>query len=273
METISVDDANTPNKQPEPTRQTMKTTMIAGAFAIALAAPAYAEIEGELSLTYNEQFNYRGANGIISQAARAAGLSSDNTYNVGLDVAYALNDQFSLVVGGNVHTASDSGFDHNRVRGGVRYTTECYTLELGYQSQDVRTPIGNIDSSEIYLNLGIECSVIGAQLNLFVAHDTDVLDGTYAELSLKKGFEINESVGIDVTLGVSYSFDYWDNVLGTGTKWNNIYLTIGAPIKAAENLTVTPFVTFSQGYGALDPAGALNEGDEITFGVSASVSF
>jgi len=247
--------------------------MIAGAVAIALAAPAYAEIEGELSLTYNEQFNYRGANGIISQAARAAGLSTDNTYNVGLDVAYALNDQFSLVVGGNVHTASDTGFDHNRVRGGVRYTTECYTLEVGYQSQDVRTPIGNVDSSEIYLNLGVDCSIIGGRLNLFVAHDTDVLDGTYAELSLTKGFEISETVGVDVTVGASYSFDYWDNVLATGTKWNHAYLTIGVPIQAAENMTVTPFVTISHGYGALDPAGPLHEDGEVTFGIKASVSF
>lgn len=246
----------------------MKKMIIAGAAAVALAAPAYAELEGDISLTYQNQYNYRGLNDLLAQT-----LNTDDSVTAELNLAYSINDQWALVAGATVGTLSNSGFDHDRYRGGVRYTTDCYTLELGYQHQDLRTAGGSIDSGEIYLNIGTECPLSGGNLNLFVAHDVDVLEGTYVELSLNKAWELCEKTSVEVTVGVSYSFDYWDNVLGTGDDFNNAYITVGFPIQATETLVITPFVTYSEGFDALDPAGAAEEDDEVTFGVKASVKF
>ena len=257
----------------------MKKTMIAGAAAIALAAPAYAGLEGELSLTYNSQFNYRGANGILSDAAGLLlnGADTDNTFDTALDLSYGLNDQVSLVAGANINTLTDTSVDHNRYRAGVRYTAECYTLELGYQYQELSNVLlSGLDTDEIYLNIGTKCPLTDANINLSIVHDIDLLDGTYAELSWNKAWDLCEKAKVDVTVGVSYSFDYWDNIIGTGSDWNHAYITVGLPFQATENLTVTPFVTYSEGFDALDASAlvpGLEEDSEFIFGVRAAVKF
>jgi hypothetical protein len=253
-------------------KTTIKTTMITGAIAIALAAPAYAELEGELSLSYQNEYSYRGQQKILSQGA--AGANTDDAITTELNLSYSINDQWSLVAGASIATIDYAGADHNRYRAGIRYTADCYTLELGYQDHNDFSANGVTgDTGEIYLNIGTECPLTGGNLNLFVAHDTDLLEGTYVELSLNKGWDLSETVKLDVTVGVSASFDYWDNVYGTGDDWNSAYITVGFPIKATDNLTLTPYVSYSEGFGALDPSGVRDEGDDVSFGVKASVKF
>ena len=223
----------------------MKKTMIAGAAAIALAAPAYAELEGDLSLTYNSQYNFRGINEIISDAAGLFGADTDNVYDAELNLVYGLNENWSLVGGVNINSLSDTSVDHNRYRLGVRYTNDCFSIEVGYQHHSldqVLSGVGalpDLDTDEIYLNIATDCPLTGGRLNLFVAHDTDQLDGTYAELSLNKSWDLNDKVGLDVTVGVSYSFDYWDDIGGlgiinSGNDWNHAYITVAFPIQAAD---------------------------------------
>lgn len=254
----------------------MKKTIIAATTIAALSAPAFAELDGDLSLTYHSQFNYRGVNGILEDAANAfgAGDVTEDTFETELNLSWKLNDQWSLVAGGNIHTLTDASVDHDRYRAGVRYNTECFHVELGYQSQNLRTILGDLDTDEIYLNVGTKCPWTGADVNLYVAHDLDLLDGTYAELSAHKSWELCEKSSVGLTVGVAYSFDYWDNVIGTGDDWNHAYLTLSFAYKATDNLTVTPYVTYSQGFDALDVAGTpFEEDDEVTFGLKASVSF
>ncbi len=250
----------------------MKKTIIAAATIASLSAPAFAELEGDLSLTYHSQFNYRGMNGLLETGI--LGGDTENTFETAINAAWKLNDQWSLVAGANIHTIPDSSADHNRFRGGVRYTTECYHLELGYQRQELDIAFTDFDTAEIYLNLGTQCPWTDADVNLYVAHDIDLLEGTYAELSAHKGWELCEKSNLGLTVGVAYSFDYWDNLLGTGNDWNHAYVTLSLAYQATENLTLTPFVTYSQGFDALEPVGAtVKEDDELTFGLKASVSF
>lgn len=264
------------NLSPKPTQnqttKIMKKTIIAGAAAVALAAPAYAELEGEISLSYDSQFNYRGMNDIVSQITND---QTDDAFTAEINALYKLNEQWSLVAGGAITTVSDGvGLDHDRFRGGVRYTGTCYTIELGYQHQQLALGGTSTDTGEIYANIGTKCPLTGGNLNLFVAHDIDILEGTYVELSLNKAWDLCESTKLDVTVGVSYSFDYWDNLIGTGDDFNHAYITVALPFAATENLTVTPYVTYSQGFDALDVANTpLEEDDEFIFGVKASVSF
>lgn len=246
----------------------MKKTIIAGAAAIALAAPAYAEIEGDLSLSYDSQHSFRGMNDLLSQALNGG---SDDALTTQLNVSYGLSDQLSFVAGTSLTSISD-GQDstHDSYRGGFLYTTECFTIELGYQHHDF---VSLFETEEIYLNVATECPITGGNLNLFIAHDVDELDGTYVELSLNKTVEVLDSVELDVTVGVSYSFDYWENLINTGDDFNHAYITVGMPINATEALTLTPYVSYSQGFDALDSATAGDEDDELTVGLKASVNF
>ena len=256
----------------------MKKTIIAGAAAVALAAPAYAELEGDLSLTYNSQYGYRGATDIVDEAANGLGGDVDNTFDAELNLAWSFNDNWALVLGGNIHSLTDSSIDHDRYRVGVRYTSDCCTLELGFQGHEFRTAVGGLDTQEIYLRVSTQCPLTGGTASLFLAHDTDLLDGTYAELSLNKAWDLCESTKLDVTAGISYSFDYWDNVLGTGSDWNHAYVTLALVIQATENLTITPYITFSEGFDALDASGGpfggtLEEDGDVVYGLKASVKF
>lgn len=270
----------------------MKKTIIAGAAAIALAAPAYAEIEGDISVTYGSQYSFRGVNDILTEALGLANLDTDNTYTTDVNVNYALNDQWTLFAGATIRSLSDTSVDHNSFRIGARYTTDCYTLEFGHQRHQLDSIlnnfIGSLDTTELYINASTVCPLTGGTLNLFVAHDLDELSGTYAELSLNKVWDLCDKTKLNVTAGVSYSFDYWDdivsvggvNFLDTGSDWNHAYLTIAIDYQATENLTVSPYITFSEGFGALDPSGtpialvnSLEESGEMIYGLKASVKF
>ena len=229
-------------------------------------APAASALTGNISVGYDSQYSFRGVSGLLSP-------DGDDSVNASLNFAYALCDQWSLVAGTQLRSV-DGFDDHISYRGGVLYTADAYTVELGYQAHE--GALGGVDTDEIYLNLGTTCPLTGGALNLFVAQDIDVSDGTYAELSLNKGWDLSETIGLDVTVGVAYSFDYWDNGTdGTGSDWNHAYITVGFPIQATDALTITPYISYSEGFDALDATsyGLGEEEDEFTFGVSASVNF
>ncbi len=285
----------------------MKKNIIAGAAAfslaapiiagtsIALSSPATAEIEGDLSVDYASQYSYRGMNDIISEGlGLIPGADAEHVYNTELNLNYALNDKWTLFAGMNIRSLTDTSVDHNSYRIGARYTTDAYTIEFGHQRHElaqILTPVaglGTLDTTEIFLSISTECPLTGGTVKLFAAHDIDELDGTYVELSLSKGWELNESTNLNVTAGVSYSFNYWDNflsvgpvqLLNTGNDWNHAYLTVSLDYQLAENVTLTPYVSYSRGFGALDPSNTgvaiintLEESDELIYGLKASIKF
>lgn len=283
----------------------MKTTIITGVAAIALAAPAFAGapvvapvpapapsnlgLSGNISLAYQSQYDFRGISGVAADAADfAAGYyggsaDTDNIVIAEINADYAFTENFSLVAGATVRSLSDTSIDHDTYRfGAVWNQADCFSVELGYQYHDFRTIIGNANTDELYLNFGVICPWTGADVNLFWAHglsgvdsdlgDSDLLDGDYIELNAHKSFELTEWASADITLGVSYSIDYWSD----GSDWNHWYATLGFPLKATDYLTVTPYVTYTDGLSATsDVAGfdTLDEGDEFFWGVEASVNF
>ncbi|MGB0991675.1 MAG: hypothetical protein ACPG32_04310 [Akkermansiaceae bacterium] len=248
----------------------MKKTMIAGAAGAAvamLAAPAYAELEGEISLDYQDGYHYRGVSDLIDQFTNA-----NDTLTSSVDLTYSLNDNWAVVGGASFSTLSNTGFDHNSWRVGVKYTSECFTAELGFQNQEIETGFGDIDTGEIYLNLGTKCPYTGGNVNLFIANDSDVFDGTFVELSWNRAWELCDKCSVDVTAAVSYSFDYWDNFTGNGSDWNSVSLTVALPYQLTDNLVVAPYIRYSNGLDALD-LGAIEEDDQVGFGVKATVKF
>lgn len=284
----------------------MKNTIITGAAAIALAAPAFAGapapyvapeapselgLSGDISLTYQNQYDFRGVSGALSDAAglltSGAPFSADTDHVVIADINadYAFTENFSLVAGARVNTLTNTSIDHDTYRFGAVWKTDCYSIEAGYQYQDLRTVVGNLHTDELYLNLGTVCPWTGADINFFWAHalgglegdlmgtsvSTDFLDGDYLELNAHKSWMLNDWSAVDLTLGVSYSVDYWSQ----GSDWNNWYASLALPLAATEYLTVTPYVTYTDGLGATENifGTGIDEGGEFLYGIKASVNF
>lgn len=254
----------------------MKKTMIAAASIAALAAPAYAELEGDLSLTYQDQYTYRG----LADAFDAPGFESDDAVMAALDFSYGLNDNWSLVGNATINTLGNSAVDHEIFRGGVQWKNECYSVEVGYQHQEFSSdrPLGSrFHTNEAYVRLGTKCPITGADVSLLWAKDLHELNGDYVELTFSKSVELCDKVSLDVVTGVAGQNDYWSKTSGL----SHAFITVAAPIQLTDNLTLSPYVSFIQTLHALDNdasnvgnfGGMIQENDEFTFGVKASVKF
>ncbi|NWK54759.1 hypothetical protein HW115_04005 [Verrucomicrobiaceae bacterium N1E253] len=281
----------------------MKNTIITGAAAIALAAPSIAGtpvtytapepapsnlgLSGDLSLAYQSQWDFRGISTTAADAVdylTDGNSDTDNIVIAELNAGYAFTENFSLVGGATVRSLGDTSIDHNTYRFGALWQQEdCFSIEVGYQYHDLRTIVdtGNLD--ELYANFGFVCPWTGTNLNLFWAHsldgldagdlvgDSDVLDGDYLELNGKKTFELNEWASLGIYGGIAYGFDYWSN----NDDFTHWFIGLDLPLKATEYLTVTPYVTYTDGLsGTEDVFGSgIDEGDEFLWGVKASVNF
>jgi len=189
--------------------------------------------------------------------------------------AYGLTENFSFVASTTLRSLTDGG-NLNSYSGGVLWSADQFSVELGYQYHDASNAI---DMGEAYANVGFVCPWTGTNLNLFYAYTTNAYtdafeDGQYLELSGLKSFEITNCISIDLSAGISYSIDYWANK----DTWNSYYVTVGMPVKASENLTITPYVTYTDGLGVLDYASDVVLGDDdyadrVFWGVKASVKF
>lgn len=281
----------------------MKTTIMTGVAALAFAAPSFAGapvtytaptpapapsnlgLSGNIGLAYQNQYDFRGISGVAADAVAGFGnFDTDNIVTADINANYAFTENFSLAAGAVVRSLSDTSIDHDTYRfAAIWQQQDCYSIEFGYQYHDFRTIAGSVSTDELYLNLGVICPWTGADINLFWAHalggldgfgglgSSDLLDGDYVELSGHKSFELNEWAAADITLGVSFSSDYWSS----GSDMNSWYATLAFPLKATEYLTVTPYVTYMDGLGATEDVfgSDLDEGDEFLWGVKASVNF
>jgi hypothetical protein len=280
----------------------MKNTIITGAVALAFTAPAFAGEEvvtsktviqppaetcnlgftGEIGVGYQSDAYFRGLTGKTFNDKTADVIIADANFG------YAFTENFSLVAattlrsatGGDGQWASPIIGDLKSYSAGVLWKTEMYSVEVGYQYHDSDN---ELNFSEIYANAGFICPWTGASLNLLYTYglggsgeleNADVIaDGQFLELSASKAWDLTSCLAVDLSAGVSYSFDYWS----TQDTWNSYYVTLGLPVKATDSLTVTPYVTYTDGLGAMDPVELgwheKTQQDRVFWGVRASVKF
>jgi len=274
----------------------MKNTIITGVAAIALAAPTFAGEQivtsktviepaaptcnlgftGEIGVSYQSEFYFRGLTGKTLDSKTADTIIADANFG------YAFSENFSLVAATTLRSATGGmgqfGGNWNSYSGGALWQTELYSVELGYQYHDISN---SINFSEVYANAGFTCPWTGASLNLFYSYGLGgtssvndlVADGQFLELSGSKSWDLTNCLAVEFSAGVSYSFDYWS----TQDTWNSYYVTLGLPVKATETLTITPYVTYTDGLGAMDQVEAFGidktQEDRVFWGVRASVKF
>ena len=271
------------------------TTIITGLAAVALATPAFAGEDysakapapvpaascdlgftGDISLGWQSDYMFRGLTGAT---LRNGGDGAEDSMIAELNTQYAFTNNWSAVAGATVRSGmqpnrNNDSIGHDSFNIGGLWHNDMFSAELGYQYHNI-SYADNQD--ELYLNLGAVCPWTGANVNLFYAYSLaserhDVLGGDYLELNASKLFAINDCVGIELSGGIAYSMDYWSHDLD---NWNHYYITVGAPYKFNDTLTVTPYVTFTDGLSQMYQATKLgeNQEDQFVFGVKASVSF
>ncbi len=248
-----------------------KKTITATAVAVALAAPVYAELDGDLSLGYVSEYSFRGLSD--SLGANQNGIGA--TANIG----YSLSDEFRLVGSATAAGLPSAGVGqidgHNLYSAGFQYQLEGFTFELGYMWQALYTDGSPAHTGEVYGRASTTCAVTGIDLSLLAAYDTQRLEGTYIELGAGKGYELTANVDVRLDAGISAAYNYWTESDGL----NHAFITLSAPIAVTENLTLSPFISYTYAFSAIDNdyskllGGNVSEGEEFIYGLSASVKF
>lgn len=275
----------------------MRTTIITSAVAVALAASASAGnsslpvptetlgLSGDIGVAYQSQYEFRGLTGIPNDFAD---LFDEDTDVIIADVnaAYGFTESWSMVAGFRLDSGrSDFLADQENTYVGAIWNNDCYSVGLGYRylsfNNFTQATSGKEYSSEIDLSVGAVCPWTGARLNLLWAHGLQSY-GDYVAFSAVKTWELNDWASIDLSGGISYSWDAWDtdNYVngGNSSDWNSWNIGLSVPLKANEFLTVTPYVYYTDGMNALDFGTSLggfdaSENGDFIWGVKASVNF
>jgi len=275
----------------------MNHTIITSAVAIALTASfasagnSYVVVEepqlglsGDISVAYQSQYEFRGLTGIPNDYADL--FDNDSDVIIGdVNAAYGFTEAWSMVAGFRMDSGrSELLGDQENTYVGAIWSNDCYSVGLGYRylsfNNFADVSAGKNYSSEIDLSVGAVCPWTGAKLNLLWAHGLQSY-GDYVAFSGVKTWEINDWASIDLSAGISYSWDAWDKdnyvKSGNSSNWNSWNIGLAAPLKANEYLTVTPYVYYTDGMSALDFGTYGNfdasEDGEFIWGVKASVNF
>lgn len=270
----------------------MRNTIITSAVAVALSVSASAGdlstpqlgLSGDISVAYQSQYEFRGLTGIPNDYLDLFDNDSD-VIIADVNAAYGFTEAWSMVAGFRVDSGrSELLGDQENTYVGAIWNNDCYSVGLGYRYLSFNNladlSAGKNYSSEIDLSVGAICPWTGAKVSLLWAHGLQSY-GDYVAFSAVKSWELNDWASIDLSAGISYSWDAWDedNYVDTNNSsdWNSWNIGLAAPLKANEYLTVTPYVYYTDGLGALDFGASggfdASEDGEFIWGVKASVNF
>ncbi len=245
------------------------TTKTIGAF-LAVAAlssgAAMAEIEGDIYAGYATQYNFRGVNNGDDLGEAGVNLSTKCPLTGGTITAG--------VWYGSVN-ADDRLLDNQMISTlGISKQFDAVDVGFGFIRYDFDNSGRSFfsDTSEIYLSAATDLYA-GVRGKVAAYYDVEINDGWYLEGTLSKSFEINETVDLTVTGGLSVYQSHASNTDGL----NQLFVTVAMPWAVKDNVTLTPYVKYSDvdsdQFSGIN-GGDLDSGDNEFFGgIRLSVSF
>ena len=245
------------------------TTKTIGAF-LAVAAlssgAAMAEIEGDIYAGYATQYNFRGVNNGDDLGEAGVNLSTKCPLTGGTITAG--------VWYGSVN-ADDLLLDNQMISTlGISKQFDAVDVGFGFIRYDFDNGGRSFfsDTSEIYLSAATDLYA-GVRGKVAAYYDVEINDGWYLEGTLSKSFEINETVDLTVTGGLSVYQSHAFNTDGL----NQLFVTVAMPWAVKDNVTLTPYVKYSDvdsdQFSGIN-GGDLDGGDNEFFGgIRLSVSF
>ena len=263
-----------------------KYTKTVGALAAASALVAgYASagdlegFSGEAHVGYHNIYDFRFVD-----------LGSD-LVEAGVDVSYALNQDWSLKAGAWYGSVNDSSsiagsFNELDLYAAVATSLGPVDLELGYILYSYPDSDAS-DTQEVYLSAFTDI-VWGITAGGTYFYDFDENNGWYFQPEIRKSFDLNECLKLSLSAGVGFadglnyqlaSPGYF--VAGGGLVprthdgYQGFFLKAELPWEFRDGVTLAPYVKYTDADGSL--AGDINslEGgqDHINFGVKLSVGF
>lgn len=210
----------------------MTTKKMMGLLAVAaplMVSQASAEIEGSVTAGYASMYEFRGSN------------LGDSLAEATLALSYEYND---ITFGGSIWYASTND-DNAFVENEADYTLTAskdfgpVTATLGYIFYSYPEASGD-NTQEVFLALGYELPYeVTATGTAF--YDFDLFSGWYLSFDLGKSFEINEQLSLNVNAGLG-GYQSYD---GFADAQNHYYIKAALAWTPKENLTVTPYIKFT----------------------------
>lgn len=234
---------------------------------LAVAAPlmvtqaSATEIVGSLSAGYSSMYEFRGANqgdGLVEATLAASTVYNDITF--GGSIWYASTNDHQAFV----HDEVDYTVYASKTFGAVTATLGTIFYAYPEHSDD--------NTTEIYVALSGEVGYgVIATGSAYV--DIDLYDGFYFSFDLGKSFKVNDTLTFNVNAGLGV----YENYEGLDDGMNHYYLKASLAWTPKENVTISPYVKFTDAssdfpsdFTAFDGA----EGDSnVIFGSSITVAF
>lgn len=247
----------------------MTTKKLMGLLAVAaplMVSQASAEIEGSVTAGYASMYEFRGANLGDSLAEATVAMSyeySDITFGGSIWYASTNDDQLGdFSVDNEVDYTLTATKEFGPVTATLGYVYYSYPEASAFNTQEVFLTLG--------YELPYEVTATGS-----VYYDFDLYDAWYLAIDFGKSFEITEQVSLNLNAGVG-SIESNDSVRD---GMNHYYIKAALAWTPKENLTVTPYVKFTDAdsdFGATtrDVNNAPdNGGENIITGVTVNVAF
>lgn len=241
-----------------------KITMFAGAAALAFASTASAEIEGEVTVGYNSQYNFRGINFGEDQFEAGVSLGTEYAgYNLGVGI-WATNVQEAPIGETEVDYYASIGKDVTL--GGIEGSVEVGYTKYTFPDEGSTTS----ETGEIYLALGTSYS--GLDFGLAFYRDVEAINEWYAEATVGYSHALSSCLSLDLELGLAYSFDYYSDAAGNSdSELSHLWVGAALPWSFSDNATLSPYIKYVQAQDATEDR--LNQDDELLGGVVLSVGF
>ena len=246
-------------------KTTIKSLLIGG--SLLTATSAFAEIEAEIYTGYHSIYEFRGVD------------FGDDLVDTGVDLSYELADGLSLSGGAWYASWDEAGGEGDELDLyiGLTKTLGAVDVSVGY-THYFFPGASDINTEEVYLGLATELEC-GLSLALTYYEDIDAIDGGYLEFEAAKGFELTESVSLDLVAGAAWSYDYNSETVAAGdgslSGFNHFYISAALPIALKEDVTLTPYIKFVAADDDLANTSDASDGNDDLFygGVSLSVAF
>lgn len=249
-------------------RMNTKTAGALAALAVLTAGQASAEIEGEIHVGYHNMYEFRFVD-----------LGSD-LVETGVNLSLGSAGGFNFSAGAWYASTNDSktgSFNELDLTAAVGYEAGPVSLEAGYIFYHF-LDVDGADTQEVFLSASYN---VGWDVNVGATfyYDFDSNNGWYLQPEVTKSFAFNDCLSLDVAAGIGIANGQDLQVarygFGTADGFQGWFLSASLPWKIRENITLTPYVKYTDGDSDLitNLTDVTSGQDYLVAGVTFGVSF
>lgn len=266
-------------------RNYSKTVGALAAASTLVAGYASAEIEGEVHVGYHNMYEFRFVDLGSDLIEAGADISADfGAWGLSAGAWYG---SFDVPSGGLIAGNTKLNFDELDLYAAVNYSIGDLTLEAGYiyyyfpDTGSVMNALGLgvSNTQEVYVGASYDFS-FGLNLASTWYYDFDANNGWYWDTSVGYSWEFSECLALDLGAGIAFADGHNIQIsarpgsVGTADGYQGFYASAALPYNFRENMTITPYVKYTNSDGDLATDFYGNGGQDFLIGgVTVAVGF